>query len=71
MSHGTELSERFKFKSMPVGDKWNPSLVLYGDLGYVNQRSLPYLKSEVSSGMYDAIIHVGDFAYDLNDVSDS
>ena len=36
-------------------------------MGNVNAVSLPRLQRETQSGMYDMILHVGDFAYDMND----
>lgn len=32
---------------------------------YLTQ-SLPYLQEETQRGMYDVILHVGDFAYDMH-----
>jgi len=32
-------------------------------------QSLPRLKEDTKLGKYDAIFHIGDFAYDLHDVS--
>ena len=46
---------------------WGPSLIVYGDMGRTGgEPSLPALIQEVASGGYDAILHVGDFAYDLD-----
>ncbi|XP_046909370.2 acid phosphatase type 7 [Dermatophagoides farinae] len=58
-------SNLYHFKSLPSGNKWLPRFAIYGDLGYVNEQSLPYLKKDVEQNMYDVIFHVGDFAYDL------
>nr|CAD7398004.1 unnamed protein product [Timema poppensis] len=57
----------FWFKTRPPGNSWSPALAVYGDLGYHNARSLPHLQNEVQRGFYDAVIHAGDFAYDMND----
>jgi len=43
-------------------------LAVYGDLGYLNAVSLPLLTREAQDLSYDAILHVGDFAYDLDQV---
>lgn len=59
-------SSTFSFMAMKSGSKWSPRFALYGDLGNKNAQSLPRLQLEAMSGMYDAILHVGDFAYDLN-----
>lgn len=37
-------------------------------MGNINAVSLPKLQKEAQSGMYDVILHVGDFAYDMNNV---
>ncbi|XP_013069245.2 acid phosphatase type 7-like [Biomphalaria glabrata] len=58
-------SATYHFKTMPEGEDWSPSLAVFGDLGSENAQSLPRLKSDSAMGMYDAILHVGDFAYDL------
>lgn len=50
-------------------NNWAPSIAIYGDMGNVNAQSLPRLQAETQDGMYDAIIHVGDFAYNMDDVS--
>jgi hypothetical protein len=63
------ISELFAFRSMREGSDWSPSLAVYGDLGSVNAQSLVRLQREVQQGMYHAIVHVGDFAYDMNSVS--
>lgn len=38
---------------------------MYGDFGYSNAQSMPRIKAEVDSGAIDAILHVGDLAYDM------
>lgn len=40
-------------------------MAIYGDMGVVNAVTLPALQRETQLGMYDAILHVGDFAYDM------
>lgn len=37
-------------------------------MGNENAQSLVRLQEETQNGMYDAILHVGDFAYDMNSV---
>ncbi|KAL5467041.1 hypothetical protein EMCRGX_G031208 [Ephydatia muelleri] len=60
-------SELFHFRAMRQGQDWGPSLIVYGDMGRTGgEPSLPALIQEVASGGYDAILHVGDFAYDLD-----
>lgn len=50
---------------MPDGTKWSPRFAIFGDLGNENAQSLPRLQDETMLGFYDAILHVGDFAYDM------
>lgn len=63
----TFYSSSYRFK---VKDISNPetqvTLALYGDLGLINGQSIPRLTDDVDRGKYDAIIHNGDFAYDLD-----
>ncbi|KAK7493511.1 hypothetical protein BaRGS_00015222 [Batillaria attramentaria] len=59
-------SEMFSFTAMKAGSDWSPRFAIYGDLGNINAQSLPRLQLETESGMYDAVLHVGDFAYDLD-----
>ncbi len=40
--------------------------MLYGDMGNENAQSLARLQEETQRGLYNAIIHVGDFAYDMD-----
>jgi len=60
----------FSFKTPPEDlENWQPHLAIYGDMGNVNAQSLARLQEETEAGMYDAILHVGDFAYDFHTVS--
>ena len=46
---------------------WSPELLVYGDMGrHGGAESLPALIEEVASSNYAAILHIGDFAYDLD-----
>merc|ERR1711970_547175 len=61
------LSAVFGFKTVASGENaWPLRVATYGDLGVVNPRSLTWLQEEAHQGMYDAIIHVGDFAYNMD-----
>ena len=63
-------SDIFWFNTYPEpSEKWSPSFAVYGDMGNKNAVSLPALQRDTQSGMYDMILHVGDFAYDMNNVS--
>uniref|UniRef100_A0A1A9WVN1 Purple acid phosphatase n=1 Tax=Glossina brevipalpis TaxID=37001 RepID=A0A1A9WVN1_9MUSC len=59
-------SARFDFRTVPEGDEWSPQVAIFGDMGNENAQSLARLQQESQRGMYEAIIHVGDFAYDMN-----
>lgn len=65
---GSELgwSPIFSFKTPRTDTKWSPSFAIFGDMGNENAQSLAYLQKEAEQDMYDAIIHVGDFAYDMD-----
>lgn len=67
---GDSQSAVLKFRNLKQGADWLPRLAIYGDLGYKNEQSLPYLSKDVlEHDMFDAIFHIGDFAYDLHDKS--
>lgn len=38
-------------------------------MGNENPRSLGRLQKDAQSGAFDVVLHVGDFAYDMYDVS--
>lgn len=57
----------FSFHTMPDDINWAPRFAVFGDMGNINAQSLPRLQEEAVRGMYDAILHVGDFAYDMQD----
>lgn len=58
----------FGFKTPPEEKNWAPHVAIFGDMGNENAQSLVRLQEETQRGMYDAILHVGDFAYDMNSV---
>lgn len=53
---------------MKDGQDWSPKFAVYGDMGTENAQSLPRLLKESQAGMYDAVLHIGDFAYDMANV---
>jgi len=59
-------SARYNFVTTPSGNEWQPSLAIFGDMGNENAQSLARLQQDTQNGLYDAIIHVGDFAYDMD-----
>ena len=64
-------SPRFIFTAMRNGTDWSPSVAVFGDLGAENAMSLSQLQREAQQGNYDAVLHIGDFAYNLESVRKS
>lgn len=65
---GNSISDEFSFRTMKRGNDWPTKFLVYGDMGlHGGAPILPYLKEEVSRGGVDAIIHAGDFGYDLQE----
>uniref|UniRef100_A0A914EC92 Purple acid phosphatase n=1 Tax=Acrobeloides nanus TaxID=290746 RepID=A0A914EC92_9BILA len=58
-------SSTFNFTTFPKGPNFPYTVAIYGDLGYLNASSLPYLKQAAKNGDFDFVIHIGDFAYNL------
>ncbi|KAI2802316.1 hypothetical protein BLOT_010509 [Blomia tropicalis] len=54
------------FRTISNRTDWNPRIVLYGDLGLFNGVSIPRLRDEIEQDQVDLILHVGDFAYDMD-----
>ena len=63
-SSGGDWSKQYTLRSVGGAD-WSPTLAVYGDMGTANAVSLPWLVEEATTGGFDAVLHVGDFAYDL------
>lgn len=59
-------SNLFFFKTPPSGNDWTPHIAIYGDMGNENAQSLARLQEETQRGLYDTILHIGDFAYDMD-----
>ncbi|XP_014597779.1 PREDICTED: iron/zinc purple acid phosphatase-like protein [Polistes canadensis] len=60
-------SNIFYVKTAPDNSiDWSPHVVIFGDMGNENAQSLSRLQQETHRGLYDAAIHIGDFAYDMN-----
>ena len=52
---------------MPRNDPdWSPRFAVFGDFGNTNAQSLSRIQKETHEGHFDAILHVGDIAYDLD-----
>uniref|UniRef100_A0AAQ5XPV3 Purple acid phosphatase n=1 Tax=Amphiprion ocellaris TaxID=80972 RepID=A0AAQ5XPV3_AMPOC len=60
-------SDVFLFTALNDSSSFSPRFALYGDLGNENPQSLARLQKETQLGMYDAILHIGDFAYDMDE----
>ena len=59
-------SNLFRFNTVPLNN-WSPKLAVYGDMGVTNAKSLPYLQQIAQDKKIDAVLHVGDFAYNMHD----
>nr|XP_033812885.1 acid phosphatase type 7 [Geotrypetes seraphini]XP_033812886.1 acid phosphatase type 7 [Geotrypetes seraphini]XP_033812887.1 acid phosphatase type 7 [Geotrypetes seraphini]XP_033812888.1 acid phosphatase type 7 [Geotrypetes seraphini] len=60
-------SPKFYFVALKNGSDWSPRFSVFGDMGNENPQSLGRLQKEAQRGMYDVILHVGDFAYDMDE----
>ncbi|XP_071490513.1 acid phosphatase type 7-like [Diadema antillarum] len=61
-------SQPYTFNAMKDGTEWSPTLLVYGDMGSRGGApSLKLLRRAARQKSVDAILHVGDFAYDLHD----
>ncbi|XP_020775077.1 acid phosphatase type 7 [Boleophthalmus pectinirostris] len=60
-------SDVFYFTALNDSVHFSPKFALYGDLGNENPQSLARLQKDTQLGMYDAILHIGDFAYDMHE----
>lgn len=54
-----------QFKTVPEKNHWAPKILIFGDLGNGNDRTVAMLAEEIQSGKCDFAIHLGDFAYNL------
>ena len=52
-------SQVYSFRSIRNGTDWSPRLLVYGDMGSVNARSLQQMTKEVLADRYDLVLHVG------------
>ncbi|XP_043088378.1 acid phosphatase type 7 isoform X1 [Puntigrus tetrazona] len=60
-------SDIFFFTSLNESTSFSPRFALFGDMGNENPQSLSRLQKETQLGMYDVILHIGDFAYDMHE----
>lgn len=59
-------SDKLSFTAMPAGTDWSPTFAVYGDMGNVNGRAMARLQQEAQDGYFDAVLHVGDMAYNMD-----
>ncbi|KAK2173036.1 hypothetical protein NP493_909g00016 [Ridgeia piscesae] len=59
-------SDLYTFKAIKNGTDWPVRLALFGDMGNENAQSLARLQEETQQGHFDAVFHVGDFAYNMD-----
>lgn len=59
-------SSEFWFVSATDDSRQPARVAIYGDMGNENAASMAMLQEDTQRRLYDAIIHVGDFAYDMN-----
>ncbi|RHY99600.1 hypothetical protein DYB26_005976 [Aphanomyces astaci] len=57
----------FTFRTAPGPSDIAPlRFLVTGDIGYQNAATLPMMQAQVARGLVDAVISVGDYAYDLH-----
>uniref|UniRef100_A0A8D0KEW0 Purple acid phosphatase n=1 Tax=Salvator merianae TaxID=96440 RepID=A0A8D0KEW0_SALMN len=59
-------SRTYSFQALLNGTNWSPRFAVFGDMGLTNPQALPRLQRETEMGLYDVVLHVGDFAYDMD-----
>lgn len=63
-------SNSFFFTTLPQGTSWQPNVLVIGDLGNIFAYTLGAIQQDAVMQKKDKFhfaIHLGDFAYDLND----
>lgn len=63
-----DWSPKYTLRTLGGAD-WSPTFAVYGDFGKDNAVSLPWLVEEATNSSIDAVLHVGDFAYNLFNVN--
>ncbi|XP_011402694.2 PREDICTED: acid phosphatase type 7-like [Amphimedon queenslandica] len=58
-------SSLYTMRTLGSGPDYSPVFLVYGDFGYDNAQSMSRIRAEVNAGGIDAILHVGDLAYDI------
>ncbi|CAG9535795.1 unnamed protein product [Cercopithifilaria johnstoni] len=62
-------SSLYRFKAMQQLINHEYIYAIYGDLGVVNARSLGKIQQQAQRSLIDAVLHVGDMAYNLDTAS--
>ncbi|XP_046711142.1 acid phosphatase type 7 isoform X2 [Silurus meridionalis] len=60
-------SDLLFFTALNDSTQFSPKFALFGDMGNENPQSLARLQKETQAGVYDVILHIGDFAYDMHE----
>ncbi|XP_054159904.1 acid phosphatase type 7-like [Oppia nitens] len=60
-----DWSEEHIFKTMRTDNQWVPRVVIFGDMGWIKGYSIPSLIEMTEKDAFDAVIHIGDIAYEL------
>ena len=60
-----DWSANLTFTAPTAGDEVLP-IIIFGDMGYLNAQSMQNVADEVQAGQAGLVIHVGDYAYNLN-----
>lgn len=64
---GGVFSPEFNTTTVGQGNQIN-RLAVYGDLGLVNSQSMAGVSAEVAAGTVQAVLHIGDFAYNMDEL---
>uniref|UniRef100_A0A1A9V3B8 Amino acid transporter transmembrane domain-containing protein n=1 Tax=Glossina austeni TaxID=7395 RepID=A0A1A9V3B8_GLOAU len=59
-------SPEYWFCVPQADENWSPSLAIYGNMGLTHAFTLPFLHDDIQQGMYDVVVHNGNFASGLN-----
>ena len=64
---GDRKSDSFTFKTFSDSDSFKPKFAIYGDFGIENHVSMFKLIQYLNASEYQMVLHIGDFAYDMNE----
>ena len=62
---GKWMSDVYTFKAKRTDRSYQPRIAFYGDLGVIHEQIMGKLTTEINKGDFDVILHVGDFAYNM------